>query len=69
MLILKSRKGDQICQICLDLHHLYTIYINFPGEDPRTLLFFLGRFELDIIHIIVYILFVITIYMLLGVLV
>ena len=42
MLLLKSGKGDQICQICLDLHHLHTNYINFPGEDPRTPLFFSG---------------------------
>ena len=28
MLILKSGKGDQICQTCLDLHHLHTIYRN-----------------------------------------
>ena len=34
MLILKSGKGDQICQTCLDLHHLHTIYRNFPGEAP-----------------------------------
>ena len=42
MLILKSGKGDQICQTCLDLHHLHTIYRNFPGEDPRTPLCILG---------------------------
>ena len=42
MLLLKSGKGDQICQICLDLHHLHTIHRNFPGEDPRTPLFFSG---------------------------
>ena len=34
MLILKSGKGDQICQTCLDLHHLHTIYRNFPGKTP-----------------------------------
>ena len=40
MLMLKSGIGDQICQICIDLHHLHTIYIEIPGEDPRTTLFF-----------------------------
>ena len=47
------------------VYHLY----KFSGGGPPNPPFFLGRFELDIIHIIVYILFVITIYMLLGVLV
>ena len=36
MVMLKSVKRDQICQICLDLHHLHTIFENFPGEDPQT---------------------------------
>ena len=43
MLLLKSGKGDQICQICLDLHHLHTIHIHFPGEDP-----YMERFPLQL---------------------
>ena len=39
MLMLKSGKGDQICQICLDLHHLHTICTYFLGEVPQTSLF------------------------------
>ena len=39
MLMLKSGKGDQICLICLDLHHLHTICTYFLGEVPQTSLF------------------------------
>ena len=47
MLMLKSGKWDQICQICLDLHHLHTIYrkkkqLVTPGLGYATAQFCFG---------------------------